>query len=270
MARRSLAPLFVAACFAGLAAPPAMAAPHNPSDARGASSDSPERRRALELFEESARAYREGRFQDAVDKLLEARRAKAEPVLLYNLARAYEALGKPQEAADAYQSYLQEEPNASDKKAIEGKITTLRQQAAELAAARKPDATPPPPPPGTTPAPAPQPPPQPVPEPEGATLYLPWIIAGAGVALIGTGFVFGGIAKGRHNDAVDEPSQQAAANMQDDAEAYARASTITIAAGAVIALVGAGWLVLRATTTSSTTGSAPQRRSSMPSWGWTF
>ena len=40
---------------------------------------------ALELFEQSAQAYREGRFQEAVDKLLEARRFKAEPVLLYNL-----------------------------------------------------------------------------------------------------------------------------------------------------------------------------------------
>src|SRR5688572_4413883 len=193
MARRSLTPIgaFVRATLvvscACLAAPPAVAAPHGPSST---SSDSPERRRALELFEESARAYREGRFQDAVDKLLEARRAKAEPVLLYNLARAYEALGKPQEAADAYQSYLQEEPNASDKRAIEGKITTLKQQAAELAAARKPEGTTPPPqgtsaPPTSSTPPAQPPPPS---EPEGAMQYLPWIVVGAGVAALGTGF----------------------------------------------------------------------------------
>ncbi len=238
----------------------AEAAPHGAT-----SGDSPERRRALELFEESAKAYREGRFQDAVDKLLEARRLKNEPVLLYNLARAYEALGKPQEAADAYQGYLHEEPNAPDRKALEAKIVTLRQQAAELAAARK--EPPPPRPPNnenTPPSPSPVPPER----EDDATAIVPWIIAGAGVAAIGTGLVLGAIAQSKHDDAVAEPSQQAAAGMQDDAEGYARASTITIVAGAIVAALGAGWIVLRATTPSTTTGSRSQRQSALLRWSF--
>src|SRR4051812_49270055 len=66
--------------------------------------------RAAELFQKSHRAYRDGQFQEAVDLLLEARQLKTEPVLLYDLGRAYEALGKLAEAADAYGHYLEEAP----------------------------------------------------------------------------------------------------------------------------------------------------------------
>ena len=90
------------------------------------------REQALELFEKSARAYREGRFQDTIDLLLEARRVKAEPVLLYNLGRAYEAIGRPTDAADAYAQYLSEDPGAVDRGAIEGRIATLRSQGDQL------------------------------------------------------------------------------------------------------------------------------------------
>jgi tetratricopeptide (TPR) repeat protein len=241
------------------AAPSAATAP--------ATRSAPADKRALDLFEQSARAYREGRFQDAVDKLLEARRLKAEPVLLYNLGRAYEALGKPEEAAEAYSSYLREEPAAVDKKAIEGRIGTLRAQAAELAAARNPsDPSPAPEPPAraaqTTTVAAQEPPPS-----TDLMTYAPWIITGVGVAAIGTGLVFGAVANGRHDAAVSEPSQLAAAEKQDEAETYARVSTVTIIAGVVVALAGAGWLVLRASTNVVPSAKAAAGASALR---WTF
>jgi tetratricopeptide (TPR) repeat protein len=194
--------------------------------------------RALDLFEQSAQAYREGRFQEAVDKLLEARRFKAEPVLLYNLGRAYEALGKPGDAADAYAKYLEEEPEAADRKAIEGRIATLRAQANELAAAR-------------------QSPSGREREGEGdAFAIVPWVVAGAGVAALGTGAVLGIVAKGKHDDAVADPVQASAADKQDTAEGLARAATVTLIAGAVVTAMGLAWLGVRAAQPKATSRGA--------------
>lgn len=190
--------------------------------------------RALELFEQSAQAYREGRFQEAVDKLLEARGFKAEPVLLYNLGRAYEALGKPSDAADAYAKYLDEEPEASDRRAIEGRIATLRGQANELAAARRDPA-------------------QPSREESDGVAAVPWIVAGIGAAALGTGAVLGILADDVHDDAAADPVQRSAFEKQEDAESLARAATVTLIAGAVVSAMGLAWLGVRAARSPSTT-----------------
>jgi hypothetical protein len=210
--------------------------------------------RAIALFEQSARAYREGRFQDAVDLLLEARRAKREPVLLYNLGRAYEAMGKQTEAANAYAGYLAEDPRAADRGAIEGRIATLRSQAEQLDRAKNPIA---PPPDGTSPASAGAwsaaeerpPPPDPAPEREREEpTVAPWIITGVGLAGIGTGVVLALVASGRHDDAVKESAQVPAQEKQDEAETFATAATIAFIAGGAVSAVGLGWLGIRAFT----------------------
>jgi len=200
---------------------PAIAAPN-----RGAPTDA----RALELFEQSEKAYRDGKFQEAVDRLLEARRYKAEPVLLYDLGRAYEALGKPSDAADAYAKYLQEEPDAGDRKAIEGRIATLRAQANDLAAAAAKDRE----------------------REDDPFAVVPWVVAGLGVAAVGTGLVLGAVAKGKHDDAKNEPVQTKAVDEQDSAESLSRAANVTLIAGAVVAAMGIAWLGIRAATPRAT------------------
>lgn len=239
--RRTLTLVFAAATMLASAEGTALAEPGR-GQAQG---------RALDLFEQSAKAYREGRFQEAVDLLLEAHRIKSEPVLLYNLGRAYEALGKPTEAADAYEGYLKEDPRAADRKAIEGRIATLRAQAAELEKAR----TAPPPPPldehrdrSSDPTPAPT-------EPESPSI-VPWIVAGAGVAVMGGGIVMGVLANSRHDDAVAEPRQAAAQDKQDSAETLATGATIMILVGGVATAVGLGWLGVRAFSASPAPSSA--------------
>jgi len=226
-----------------LAAPSAANAQRRPEDAQAQERARDARRgrsaadvRALELFEQSARAYREGRFQDAVDGLLEARRVKPEPVLLYNLGRAYEALGRTIDAADAYDAYLREEANAPDRRAIEGRIATLRAQAAELEKARAAPAA------ATSPERAPEAPPPREPSPT----IVPWVVAGAGLAGVATGVVLGAFANGRHDDAVAERSQARAAEKQDAAESLASAATVTLIAGGIVAAVGLAWLGLDA------------------------
>ena len=199
------------------------------------------RQRALDLFEQSARAYREGRFQDAIDLLLEARRVKPEPVLLYNLGRAYEALGKQTEAADAYAGYIAEDPRAADRRAIEGRIATLRAQAEQLDKAKSPPSAPP-----EERRPAPE---APEPEPERPTV-VPWVITGVGVAGLGAGVVLAIVAGGRHDDAVREPSQAAAQDKQDQARTFATGATVAFVAGGVCTAAGLTWLGVRAFTPS--------------------
>ncbi|MBS2013425.1 MAG: tetratricopeptide repeat protein [Deltaproteobacteria bacterium] len=198
--------------------------------------------RALDLFEQGAKAYREGRFQDAVDLLLEARKLKSEPVLLYDLGRAYEALGKPVEAADAYEQYLREDPRAADRRAIEGRIATLRGQAAELERAR---AAPAPPRASQSDGARAAAPVGPEKEPESPSV-VPWVLLGTGLAVLGGGLVVGAAASSKHDAAVAEAKQAAAADLQSSAETLATASTITIIAGGVIAAAGLAWLGVRA------------------------
>jgi len=131
----------------------------------------PSVQRAREIFKKSEQSYRDGRFQEAVDLLTEAYRLDPKPVLLYNMARAYEGLGDNPRALDAYRRYLQSEPHAPDRGALEQRIATLERQQEERealerqrdAAAREKHETPPPP--------------QPV-EPPRSPSAVPWVVAG--------------------------------------------------------------------------------------------
>src|SRR5262245_869833 len=187
---------------AGAAAAPSAAEAAPPSA-------SAEDKRALDLFEQSARAYRAGRFQEAIDLLVEARKIKNEPVLLYNLARAYEALGKLDEAVEAYDLYLNAEPYAQDHKAIEGRISTLRRQIDEREALRRRRVASPSAPPERT-APSPSPHPSPSPAPVEGQSPAPWIMLGVGATIAGSGVAFGLLSNARHDDARSEPVQRAA------------------------------------------------------------
>ncbi len=223
--RRPFGPLIVGCALATLLAA-SLVTPSARAD------DAPARdpkARALDLFEQSAVAYREGRFQAAIDLLLEARRTKPEPVLLYNLGRAYEALGSQREAADAYSRYLEEEPRAGDRRAIEGRIVTLRAQADQLDRAK-----------GASPA-----------EPESPlSVVLPWVVTGIGLAGLGTGVALGLVSGRRHDAAVREPVQTVAQDKQDEASTFATGATIAFVAGGVVAAAGLTWLGIRAFTPS--------------------
>ena len=184
--------------------------------------------RALDLFEQSAVAYREGRFDDAIALLREARALKPEPVLLYNLGRAYEAAGRRREAAEAYTQYLADEPQGRDRGSLEGRIATLRREEVErealLRASKEPER-----------APA-------EPAPIGP---LPFVVAGVGLATIGAGVGLGVYAQSRADAAATEPVQTTAVDVHDGARGLATAANVVLVAGAALAIVGATWIGVR-------------------------
>ncbi len=183
-----------------------------------------EQQRALDLFDRSEVAYQKGQFAEAARLLREAYVLQKEPVLLYNLARAYEGLGDLASAAKAYEDFLAVQPDAKDKGAIQQRIATLRRQIAEReaekrrAAERKP--------------------------PEKKPSAAPWIVAGFGVAGVGTGIAFTLLSNGKHADGVKEPVQTTATHDQDVAKTDATVATVAYVAGGALAAAGVVWGIL--------------------------
>jgi tetratricopeptide (TPR) repeat protein len=211
----------------------------DPPRAEASASD---KSRAAELFKESVAAYRQGDLKHAVELLDEAYRLDPQPVLLYNRARAEEGLGDLDAAISHYETYLQQEPNAVDRGAIEQRLVTLRHQREErqaLAQEREQRAAAPPAPAPATSAPPPEAPPA-----ERRSNVLPYVVGGAGVVGIGVGALLGALALGKHDDAVKEPVQTKAMDDKSSADGLATGSTVSFIVGGVLLAAGVTWWVL--------------------------
>jgi hypothetical protein len=216
---RRLSPAFGAACAIAIAL---VALPAHADD--GA------QKQALELFEQGKSAYREGRFADSVALLEKAYALYPEPVLLYNLARSQEGLGKT-------------EKDVPDRGAIEQKVASLKRtvdEQARLAKERddalradKEDK-----PPGSD-----QPPP-----PDEHVSPWPWVIAGLGASGVVAGAVTGSMALSKNDDAENAPSQVETVELRDEAEELALISTVTFAVGGAFAAGGVIWGIVDLTT----------------------
>lgn len=87
----------------------------------------PEKQRiARQEYAEGTKAFKEGRFQDAVQSFMRVYRIKPYPNLVYNMARAFEELKEYSDAADYYERYLTMKPDAKDRSEVELTISTLR------------------------------------------------------------------------------------------------------------------------------------------------
>ncbi|HEY6461639.1 MAG TPA: tetratricopeptide repeat protein [Polyangiaceae bacterium] len=218
----------------------ARAAP--PADASSAAKD---RDQALALYRASTKAYEEGRFQDAVDLLTQAYGLEQEPVILFNLARAYEGLGDLEKAVDAYVRYLDRQPDASDRGSIEQRVATLNKQIADRKTleqqrdeeraraeqARK----------------AAEDTQERVAREEqqrqGPGAW-PWIIGGTGVAALGAGIVLGAVSHGKYEDAVGDAYRGPAESDYRTAQSFATGANVAFVAGGVLTAASVVWLVV--------------------------
>ncbi len=183
--------------------------------------------RAIDLFMEAEQAYEGGEIERAVDLLLEARRLRREPVLLYNLARAYETLGRLDEAVEAYEAYLLEAPEAIHRGAIETRTSALRRQIEERERLEEErdearDA----------------PPPQ-----AGPSLF-PWIVLGAGIATLGSAIVFGLLSADAREEAVQDRFYASAFGSYTRAQDFALVANVLYAVGGAASLAAAIWGVV--------------------------
>lgn len=240
------------AALASTATPAAMAAPEGPAGAGGGPSEESEeirRSEALDLFDQSRQAYRAGQFARAAALLRKAYALHPSPVLLYNLARAEESAGHDDAALAAYRRYLEADPRARDRGAIEQRIATIgeriarreqaeqqreraeaRAQAAEQQAATDGD--------------------------DGSSVLWPAIAIGAGGAGLVTGIVFAGLAKSDESAAHDEPSHAASVEAFERGEQYATVATVAFVAGGIVTGGGLVWLMVTLGTESSPSAAA--------------
>lgn len=179
---------------------------------------------AAQLFERAEQAYNEGEAAHAVELLERAHELVPEPVLLYNLARAHEALGHFEQAVDHYERYLREVPEPRDRGAIRRRVATLRRQMAAAEDGTDPEPRPPPPPPRASPLP-------------------PLIFATGGAVVVG-GAVTGLLANGQASDAAEASSHRAGADALDRARTLATLANVLFVAGGVLAAAGLTWWIL--------------------------
>jgi tetratricopeptide (TPR) repeat protein len=83
---------------------------------------------ARELYEQGAQAYREARYEAAIDLFLRSHRLEPHPELNYDLGRAYEGAGDLSRAIASFREYLRLEPDAKDRAVIEARVKNLEQR----------------------------------------------------------------------------------------------------------------------------------------------
>lgn len=187
-------------------------------------------------FKQAQELYRNGRFQESVTILLELRREFPDPILLYNLARAYEGLGDNQKAVEAYEQYSAEAPDSEDRGAIERRVLTLRRQLEEkraleaerrrLANARKRQV------------------PRAEQQADSGPGPWPWLLTGVGALGLGVGGAFALLAKQSENQARDEPAQRLAAADLERGQNQARVANVALIGGGIAVAAGVTWLLI--------------------------
>jgi tetratricopeptide (TPR) repeat protein len=186
---------------------------------------------ALQLFSDGKKAYKQGDMQTAIKDLEAAYELEPAPVLLYNLARAYEGIGELEKAVSAYEHFLSAEPNAEDRGAIETRLATLKRQIAEQSQKQAPAA-----------------PPEVAPEvvvvPRSPSV-APFFVLAAGGAGVLLGGVFGGLALGEnHSQNAPTTSQLDGQSAHDRATSFAVASDVGFVAGGALIAAGVVWLII--------------------------
>lgn len=117
--------------------PPAVAAP---TAAAPVAPAPPPRDQALAQaqahFQQGKAAFQARDYVNAIREFKAAQALKYSPKLDYNIAMAYEQLGRPHASAKYYRSYLAGLPDAANRAEVEQKIAQLEAQAAQMKEAR--------------------------------------------------------------------------------------------------------------------------------------
>jgi tetratricopeptide (TPR) repeat protein len=227
-------PLFRIVCAIALASTllPQAASAQPPSPASPSTPAADDKARARQLHGEGIEAFRRGKFAEARDLFEAAFAIDPHPILVYNVARASESLGDEERAIAAYRSYLELDPAASDRGAVEQRIANLEGQAAdERELAQRLQTTAPENPGGQLPDDPPPPEPR-TPSP------IPWAIAGTGAVGVGVGIALAVMAQSTREDAEAEPIGLEAQSLDDEARTLGIGATVALVVGGALTLGG--------------------------------
>lgn len=91
--------------------------------------------RARDSFEKAQGLFEQGKFAEAAAEFEAAFQARPFAQFLFNVGACHEKLRDYEKAAGYYKRYIEQEPNAPDRKKVEQRIEALEKAAAELKAA---------------------------------------------------------------------------------------------------------------------------------------
>jgi tetratricopeptide (TPR) repeat protein len=258
MRKYGVGALASAAVLAGMlaAAPPAAAAPKKKPPAV---QESESEREARRLYGEGDKLYAEGDYEGAVKAFGKAYELSQRPALKYNLANAYERLGRYEEAHEALRDY---EPHASadERPVVQRRIEKLAERAEQqrrekasastAKSAEDADASHPP---------SSDRPPEPAPDSQKAPI-AGYALLGVGVVGLGLGTFFGLQALSSRSDAEDQCAEgggvrrcpAAAQDALDTNQRNALIADISLGVGIVATAVGA-YIVFKGSSQESAT-----------------
>lgn len=195
---------------------------------------------AIDLALEAQAHFDAGRVDETIEALLRARSLYPEPLLLYNLGRAYEAKGQEADALEAYRAYLRDLPDGPNAASLRARVTSieasiadrerLESERAEEERRRREEQR------------------RRVEAEERVTRISPaaWVVLGVGAAALAVGGGLGGAAISRREEANDSPSHAEAVSGFERAETLATSSTVLLIGGGVIAAAGLTWVIVSA------------------------
>lgn len=195
------------------------------------------------LVARAVQHYASREYEPAIELFEQAYSIRAEPELVYNIARSYERLARSEEAIREYRRFVELPGTTSDLRARAfASIEALREEQRRREAIERANEPPPPDPePQVELTPEPAPEVQPTPAPRGGNDALSisgWTIFGVGVAAVLTGAVFGGIAMDR-DAAFDEATDyQTKLGLYGEVRDYALVTDVLLFAGGAVALSG--------------------------------
>ena len=229
---------------------------------------------ARALYAAGQAAFHDGRYEHALEYLQRSYELSHRPALLYNLGTTFDRLRRDQEALAAFEQYLREVPGAENTSEVQARIAVLRDALARSQPAPSPTpevATPTPevaptptpevaptPTPEVTPTPSPEVTPTPTPRAASSDPGAgPWIVVGAGGAVLATGAILLGVAAA---DVASVEGADRGTPWPSVSDAYQRSEAESIAGGVLLgvgaAAVAAG-IVWVATSGSSDVEVAP-------------
>lgn len=122
----ALVVLGIGALSATAAAQESASDPAEESDAQGVAPSSAQDAEAQALFHAGRVAFTDGRFDDALGYFRRSYELSQRPALLYNIGNAADRLQREPEALEAFERYLELQPEAPNAREVEGRIRVLR------------------------------------------------------------------------------------------------------------------------------------------------
>jgi hypothetical protein len=195
---------------------------------------------ARQHFEQATDAFSKGRYDDAVREYLLAYRASNDSSLLFNVAQSHRLAGHYSAALQYYRMYLQNQPDASDRKEVEKQIKEMEKRL-EKEASHTPAPRPSTPGPSTVSPPTtppPMPPPSATPPGENPTVLQPSLPELSAPAAEAQPAASGAPEKPLFETPPPEPPSLPTEASPYHARAKIIAGAVTLAAGVALAATG--------------------------------